>query len=117
VQKDNFAFTFIRQELPRSEKFLCYFWLIRADPKSTASADLSTCCVRSVCRSRATCMVSTIKTFEHKPRVTVLPCITRVTVCQRRCYRAVTGSLCISVGHCNRTGLGTHLELITKPRD
>jgi hypothetical protein len=96
---------------------LRYFWSIRADPKSTASADINTCCVRSVCHSRAKWVVPTVKTFERKPRVTVLPCITRATVCQRRCNRAVTGSLCISSGHCNRTGLGTHLALVTKPRD
>jgi len=66
VQKDSFAFTFIRQDLPCSEKFVCYFWLSNTDRKCTASADINTCCLRSVCRSRATFIVSTIKTFERK---------------------------------------------------
>ena len=112
-KKDNVVFTFIRQELPCSEQFLCYFQLSNTDRKCAASADINTCCLRSVCPSRATCIVSTIKTVERKPRVTVLPCITVVRVCQRRCNRAVTGSLCISAGHCNGTGLGTHPQLIT----
>jgi len=65
-KKDNFAFTFIRQEVPCSEKFFCYFWLSKTDRKCAASADIDTCCLRSVCRSRVTCIVSTIKTIERK---------------------------------------------------
>ena len=116
-KKYDFAFTSIRQELPWSEKFLCYFWLSNTYRKCTASADINSCCLLSVCPSRATCIMSTIKTIERKPRGTVLPCITVAKVCQRRRNHTVTGSLCISAGHCNQTGLGTHLQLRPKTRD
>jgi hypothetical protein len=81
-------------------------------PKCAQIAVLnSTCYLFSACRSYGTSAVSTLQTVERK--FGLLRChVSQLSrVCQRSCNRAVTGSLCVSASHCNRTGLGTQLEL------